>query len=240
MYPMNQNAKDDLVLIPGLGDDALLWQHQVRHLADIATLRVADVSKSESIAALATEFLDTAPPRFSLCGFSLGGYVALHIHRKAPERVRRLALIGTNARADTEARKAKRIALLGKLREPDGFRRVLGSQLKELVAPESLDNEALRNTIIDMGLRVGPEVFARQNRACMGRSSSLEHLGNIKCPTLVMCGRQDAAAPIEMSAQIAEGIPGSRFIVVEDAGHYVQLERPQAVTALLRHWLQYS
>jgi pimeloyl-ACP methyl ester carboxylesterase len=141
---MDLCPKEDLVLIPGLGDDAALWKHQVRHLADIAVPRVADVSKSESIAELATEILDTAPPRFSLCGFSLGGYVALYIHRRAPERVVRLALIGTNARSDTDTRRSERIALLEKLQEPADFRRVLSMQLKQSVAPASLHNEAWR------------------------------------------------------------------------------------------------
>ena len=69
------------------------------------------------------------------------------------------------------------------------------------------------------------------------RPDSRGELARIAVPTLVLCGRQDALTPPAMHEEMAAGIPGARLVVVEDSGHMTPLERPQAVTAVLRYWL---
>src|SRR5665213_1853543 len=96
------NRGTPLVLLPGLLLDAELWRHQIANLADVATPIVGDLTRHQSIAAMATAMLAEAPDSFSLAGLSMGGYVAQEILRQAPHRVLRLALLDTNARADTD------------------------------------------------------------------------------------------------------------------------------------------
>jgi pimeloyl-ACP methyl ester carboxylesterase len=74
----------------------------------------------------------------------------------------------------------------------------------------------------------------------MARPDSRPGLGTIACPTLVLSGREDRVLPPELSEEIAQGILGARHVVVEECGHYLPLERPHAVTALLREWLLYA
>ena len=76
----------DLILIPGLLCDPDLWSHQTSHLADIATVHVADVTQEETMVNLAQKVLATAPSRFALAGLSMGGYVAQEIMRQAELR----------------------------------------------------------------------------------------------------------------------------------------------------------
>src|SRR4051812_27286355 len=90
-----------LILLPGLLNDAELWRDQVSGLADVARCRVADLTHGESLRELAEQVLADAEPTFALAGFSMGGYVAQEIARIAPERIARLALIDTAIRADT-------------------------------------------------------------------------------------------------------------------------------------------
>ena len=80
----------------------------------------------------------------------------------------------------------------------------------------------------------------RQQRACMSRPDSRGDLARIACPTLVIRGRQEEITTPEMAEELAAGIPGARLAMIEDCGHYVTLERAQAVTALMRQWLLYS
>src|SRR5215469_9877144 len=95
-------TKTPLVLVPGLLCDAALWRGQVEDLADIADCRIADVTRDDSITVMAQRVLAEAPPGpFALAGLSMGGYVAQVMARLAPERVERLALLDTSARADT-------------------------------------------------------------------------------------------------------------------------------------------
>ncbi len=71
----------------------------------------------------------------------------------------------------------------------------------------------------------------------MGRPDSRPGLPEIACPTLVLCGRQDAQTPVECHQEIAAAIPGAKLTVIEDCGHLSPRERPEAVTAALRAWL---
>ena len=85
---------------------------------------------------------------------------------------------------------------------------------------------------------VGPEVYARQLTALIGRPDSFGGLARITCPTLVLVGRQDALCPVRMHEEMTAAIPGAVLVVVEQCGHVSSLEQPQAVTATLRYWLQ--
>jgi pimeloyl-ACP methyl ester carboxylesterase len=88
-----------------------------------------------------------------------------------------------------------------------------------------------------MAERVGKEAFLRQPRAIMGRPDGREDLRRIACPTLVLCGRQDALTPLALHEEIAGLVPGAKLTVVEDCGHLSTLEKPATVTAALRQWL---
>ncbi len=76
-----------LLLIPGTWLDGRLFAAQGQALSGECAVHVADISRSDSIEELAVDVLADAPPRFALVGFSMGGIVAMEIHRRAPERV---------------------------------------------------------------------------------------------------------------------------------------------------------
>jgi pimeloyl-ACP methyl ester carboxylesterase len=227
-----------LVLVPGLLDDPHVWHHQARHLADIAPVVVADIARDDTVETMAARVLEDAPAEFALAGFSLGGYVSFAIWRQAPARVKKLAFLGTTARPDTEARKAERLEQMARVGRPGGFDEHMARDMS--VYLPRMTESALVDGIIAMQRRQGPEVFVRQSRACMARPDSRPDLSAIACPTLVLCGREDAVLPPERSAEIANGIAGARLVLVEECGHMLPLERPQATTALLREWLLYA
>ena len=226
-----------LILLPGLLCDGALWQHQSQALADIADVSVADLTSQETIGAMASQVLAAAPEQFALAGLSMGGYVALEIIRQAPERVARLALVDTNARADSPQQSADRWALIGLARSGE-FKGVTRRLLPLLVHRERVNDEQLANAIFAMAERVGRDAFIRQQRAIMGRPDSRRDLGLIHCPTVVLCGRQDLLTPLAMATEMAEKIPRAVLIVIEECGHLAPLERPEAVTAALSDWLQ--
>jgi len=71
----------------------------------------------------------------------------------------------------------------------------------------------------------------------MGRPDNRPFLASIRCPTLVLVGREDALTPVELSQEIANGIPGARLEIVPDCGHLATLEQPDAVNRAMRTWL---
>ena len=84
--------KIPLVLLPAGLTTEVLWRHQVETLADIADIRICDLTRHDSVTEMATSVLEAAPDRFALAGISLGGYTALEIMRQAPKRVTKLAV----------------------------------------------------------------------------------------------------------------------------------------------------
>jgi pimeloyl-ACP methyl ester carboxylesterase len=72
----------------------------------------------------------------------------------------------------------------------------------------------------------------------MSRADSLGLLATIACPTLVLCGRQDALTPLARHEEIAAGIKGARLEIIEDCGHLSTLEKPAEVNSPLRRWLR--
>ena len=224
-----------LVLLSGALCDAALWRHQIAGLSDIADVRVGDLTRDDSVGAMAARVLAGAPSRFALAGISLGGYVALEIMRRAPERVTRLALLDTTARPEEEASAAGNpaardagVAGLGQV----------GLLTTLLVHPKRLADRRLATILGAMAERVGRKAFLRQQRASRSRPDSRADLAAIVCPTLLICGRQDPLAPPALHEEMATAIPGAELLIIEECGHLPPLEQPEEVTGALRRWLQ--
>ena len=230
-------SRTPLIFLPGLLCDHVLWQHQIDHLGDLADCDVADLASDDNVDAMARRVLVSAPDRFALAGLSMGGYVAHAIMRAAPERVTRLALFDTSARPDTDEQKMRRRGLID-LAEKGTFRGVTPRLLPLLIHPDRLKDKPLTDAVMGMAERIGKEAFLRQQEAIMGRPDSRPSLPRYACPTLVVCGRQDAITSVEINTEMASHIPGARFVVIENAGHLPTMEQPVAATALLRYWLQ--
>ena len=234
---MTSVPKLGLVLVPGLLCDALLWRSQVEALGGDFKCWVADHTRSETMAGVAADVLRDAPfERFALAGLSMGGYIALEIMRQAAHRVDRLALLDTSARADTPEQTEKRRGLIA-LAMRGRFIGVTQGLLPLFIHRSRLSDEKLVDTVKEMARNIGRDAFVRQEEAIMSRSDSVAFLPTIACPTLVLCGRQDAVAPLERHEEMASGIPGAHLEVIEECGHLSTLERPAEVSAALRAWL---
>ena len=179
--------------------------------------------------------LAKAPARFALAGLSMGGYCALEIVARAPERVMALGLVDTSARPDTPEGRANREKQIA--RAPGELATIVEELLPKWVHPSRLDDHAVADIVRAMARDVGADAFARQQRAIMSRADSRPRLAAIRCPTAVVCGREDALLPLEVHEEMARGIPGAKLHVIEACGHLAPLERPADVAAALRELL---
>jgi pimeloyl-ACP methyl ester carboxylesterase len=229
-------ARTPLFLLPGLLLDEALWAPQLSALKDIADMTVADLTPYDSMAAMARSVLDKAPQSFALAGLSMGGYAAFEIMRQAPERLTRLALLDTSARPDTPEQTQDRRALIS-MCDKGEFKGVTPRLLPRWIHPSRINDKALTETVMSMTARVGRDAFVREQTAIMGRPDSRPGLSRIRCPTLVLCGHEDLATPVELHREMAADIPNARLVVVPECGHLSPLERPEAVNAALRSWL---
>ena len=229
--------KAKLVLVPGLLCDAQLWRAQLESLPDVAEMWVADHTRSATMAGVARDVLADAPfEEFALAGLSMGGYISLEIMRQAPQRVRRLALLDTAARGESPEQTEQRNSFI-ELAERGRFLGITETLMPLLIHPSRLADRALTDAIKLMAKNVGKVAFVRQQRAIMSRAESRPLLAAIKCPALVLCGRQDQLTPLDRHEEMAAGINSAKLEVLEDCGHMSTMERPDQVNRALRQWL---
>ena len=229
--------KEPLVLVPGLSCNAALYASQWPALADGRPILVADHARDETLSAIVQRLLAAAPPRFALCGLSMGGYIAFEVLRQAPERVTRLALLDTSARPATPETNLPREQMIA-LAEKGAFDNVTTLLWQKLVAPARLADEPLRLLVRRMADEVGVDGFVRQQKAIMQRPDSRPVLAGLSIPVLVLVGAEDEITPVAEARDMA-GLAGARarLAIVPGCGHLSTLEAPEAVTAELLRWL---
>ena len=229
-------SRSPLVLLPGLLNTRRVFDPQVEALADVASCTIPELWHHDTMAAMAEAALAEAPPTFALCGFSMGGYVAFEILRRAPERVERIALIDTQAAPDSPETAARRRGFIEQTRI-GRFHGIHPTLLPQLVHPSRVSDESITQPLFDMACDIGGDGFVRQQQAILGRADSRPLLVEIEMPTLVIVGRQDRVTPLPRAQEMASDIANARLDVIDDSGHMTPLEKPAEVSAALRRWL---
>ena len=195
----------------------------------------------DSIVTMAEAVLRWAPPTFALAGHSMGGRVAIQVHRLAPDRVTKIALFNTGADSrppgeagETEERNRRTLLSLAQSR---GMRPMAIEWLKGMLPAYRQNDTPLVEEIIQMFERKSPELFEIQMLALLNRPNATPLLPKIQCPALVLTGFDDAWSPPARHLQIAQSIAKSELVVIPKCGHMSTMERPDEVTAAMREWL---
>ena len=230
------NEPVPIVLVPGLTCSALLYAPQLPALWQFGPVTVANHRYDDNMEAIAARILADAPPFFALAGLSMGGYIAFAMLRLAPERITKLALLDTSARADAPEQTVARKTQIAMAKE-GRFAEIPEISMPRFIHVNRQNDEPLKNVVRLMAKETGADAFVRQMTAIMTRPDSRPLLSSIKCPTLVLVGDADAATPPELSSEIADGIAGATLRVIPDCGHLSTLEKPDAVNAALVEWL---
>jgi pimeloyl-ACP methyl ester carboxylesterase len=226
-----------VVLLPGLACDEALWRDQLPALSAHHTVQVSSVHQRHgSLPEMAQALLAECTGPLVLIGSSMGGMLALHAHRQAPQRIAAMALLSSSARADTPALlrlRGEAIVEFQQGRAAD----VLRANAMLAFHPRHAQDSARVDDYIAQILRAGTAQLIAQNRAVMARADMRPWLADIRCPLLVACGDHDWATPLAHSREIAQAVPQARLEVVRDAGHLMTWEQPETVNALLLQWL---
>ena len=164
--------------------------------------------------------------RTDVLGVFMGGMVAQEIALRHPDRVNRLTLTGTFARPD-----AKRRLLLEHWRDlaRNGARLevMIRERLLWTLMNETLEQTDLIQSMIEYftrdGVPISEDIFARQCEACLGHDT-VDRIGGIAHPTLIVCGEQDQLTPLALHRQLAEAIPDAHLVAISYGAHMVMVE----------------
>ncbi|WP_180899984.1 alpha/beta fold hydrolase [Martelella soudanensis] len=224
-----------LLLIPGLVSDARVWNALASAAPDWLDLADADVTRDSTIQAMAARLLgETAGPLIPV-GHSMGGRVALEMARQAPERIRGLVLANTGHDGRRPDEAPKRLARIARAHED--MAGLAAEWLPPMLAEGRDPDPALVEDLTAMVIAAGPEIHERQVRALMARPDAREYLAAIACPVLLITGAEDGWSPERQHREIAAEVPGAEVLVIDRAGHFLPVERPQETAAAITGWL---
>ena len=233
-----------VVLLHGFAGTGRAWDPVVERLGrerytalapDLPGHGTAGAVRPISFDACIRDILAVAPGRFSLCGYSMGGRIALHVALAAPERIDRLVLVATTAgiedAAERAARRAsdERLAAFAETATIEDFaQRWEGLPLFAGTPPE-----AARIWRADL-LRNDPRALAAVLRGLgTGAMASLwARLGELTMPATVLAGERDAKF-LALGQRLAAALPHGELIVVPGAGHGLPREAPDAIAAAI-------
>ena len=228
---------NNLILVPGLLCSNDLWLDQIGEFEEDYDLCLFDHTQHDNLPDMVSAFLEYSPDSFILAGLSMGGYIAFEVMRQAGDKVEKLILLDTNARADREPQIEMRQSLINRASDEDI--RIIAKELTEyLIHQDRLDDEELCDRILDMASEVGAEFFQKQQQALITRPDSRGSLPDITCPTLIICGEQDVLTPPKVHQEMADLIPNAVYHKIADCGHLSTMERPDEVNQLMRAFLE--
>lgn len=225
-----------LVLVPGMLCDTELFSPQLESLRTALDVHVADITRDDSLERMAEQILDEIRGPFALLGFSMGGYVAQTLIRRAPRRVTRLALLATNARGDLERQKVIRRAQVAAV-EAGGFDAVVDQLIAAMMPAHRSVAMGLAATVRAMMSRVGPEAFVKQTRAVIARADNRQGLPEIRVPVVCIVGEDDGITPPKVHQEMVDRVPGAKLVLLARCGHFSTLEQPGETIEAIRDWL---
>ncbi len=172
-----------------------------------------------------------------ICGQSMGGYVALSLARRYPDRVRALVLMATRASADSEEGARNRRALAARARS-EGVKPVIDAMLPKLVSAHSrMKQPEIVDFVRAMMEATLPETMARALEGMAERHDYTGELDQIDVSTMVVRGDQDEIVPAVDMEFIARTVRGARSEVISLAGHLPNLEASDVTNNLLNRFL---
>ena len=226
---------DPVIFIPPMLSDARVFADQIAELSRDHPVVFAPLVQGDSIGAFAARILKWAPKEFAVAGAGMGGNVALEMLNRDPKRITRLALINTNARADTPKTAADREPRIIAAKA-DRFHHALDQEWTPAHFCETSDIEALVPLLLDMATGLGPDIFIQQSRAMQKRKDQQAILRKIKQPALVISGDCDLENTLRRQEFVAEMIPYAKHEVITGAGLLPSLEQPKQLSKILREW----
>jgi pimeloyl-ACP methyl ester carboxylesterase len=225
----------DIVLIPGALATPKLWDLQKIFFQESKRFHYVDVLNSNSIVEMANRFTSIAPKKFTLIGFSMGGYIALELYRQIPNKIEKLILINSAAKLVSEKGQLERERSLD-LMDKGKF-----DFLIKLIFKNSIYDKQKHNVLLpvaqEMAIEVGVDNYKKQLNAILNKPDHSTLLSSIECPTLLIASKEDNVMPTERSEHIAKNIKHSKLIYIEQCGHMAMLEKPEEMNQILNDWL---
>lgn len=194
------------------------------------------LTQEDSLEKMVRVILQKKDTKFVLCGHSLGAWVAQAAAIQAPDRVEKLILMGAWSGEVSSELINLFNSILARL-EKGEQNNLLEELIPSIIHSSRLQDQGLLQIIRTMHHQFPKSGLINQVKAEIQGGDLLTFLDQIKCPTLLIHGREDAFFSIEHQMSMVNRIPHAKFTIIENCGHMIPIEHPEATTALIRLWL---
>ncbi|HYT50748.1 MAG TPA: alpha/beta fold hydrolase [Gaiellaceae bacterium] len=223
-----------LLLLHAFPLDERMWEPQLESLRDYEVSTPRLYGRGESLDDWAASLLEEEDGELILVGASVGGYAALAMTSRAPERVRALALVGARAEGDSPERRAGRADTIA-LIENGGVEALWGDQRPKLLLEDASEQAVGR--VRELVRARGKDELTEAVRALRDRADNSEAFASFEGASLVAVGEGDAFFPPEEAEALAARARHGRFRVFAGAKHLPSLEQPDEFNAALANFL---
>lgn len=176
----------------------------------------------------------------TICGLSMGGYIALRAIVKYPHRFSRLILCDTQCIADTDEGRKKRFATIEAI-EKDGLVPFTEGFMKNLFTEKNLQsNTDYTQEIKSMMLSARPESVTATLKALAERIETCSNLKDINIPVLIICGEEDKITPAKQTQFLHENISGSKIVLLPEAAHLSNLEQRDLFNKAISEFIDHN
>ena len=211
-----------------------MWEPQLEALAGYDVRVPSLVGRGESIDGWAEQLLAETGGDLALIGASMGGYCALAIAKRAPERLRGLVLVGSHASADPPEGKVWRDESIARVRE--GGPLAQWYAMRDYAIGADADPVASKR-LADSVAGLDAEGVIQELVAMIGREGTNDVVRSLPCPLLAIAGELDEGVIAE-STKLAELAPEGELVIVPGANHLVSFQRPDVVNPILLGFLE--
>ncbi len=226
-----------LVLIHGSGGDHSHWPPELRDLGEarVFALDLPGHGRSQGRGRKSVEdyadFIDAFVFKLGLedvapAGHSLGGAVVQALALRSPAWLSRIILVGTGARLRVHPD-----ILKGLRTDPEDTLHKICDWSFGPDAPQPAVTAAYENF-----LKTDPAVIHGDYSAC-DRFDIMDRVGEITCPALVVVGTADRMTPAKYGEYLHRRLSRSRLAVIENGGHMMGLEKPEALVRFISDFL---
>lgn len=166
-----------------------------------------------------------------LVGLSMGGTISQIFTLAHAQRLKGLVLVGATPHGlGPDVQVSNVLAAIDELGVEQASQRVIERSFAPS-ASKGLVEFAKREVIQT------PEFVAKLAIVSLNESDTRDELMRIDLPTLVICGKEDRITPPAQSQELSQGIPGAQLVLIDDAGHFPMLEKPEIFNRELRQFI---
>jgi pimeloyl-ACP methyl ester carboxylesterase len=227
--------REFLVMIPGTLCDERIFAQQAKYLRRHCNVILVNYRDLRSIKDWPQHLLAKLPLNFSVLGFSLGGIWALELLRQAPQRIKRIALIASNAEAASKVSqlRSKKMWATWKVNGPKS---VIDEASKKYFHHDSHLVKHLP-LLEDMALKTKSHVAKMTFEWAAKRPCGHAAISKYENPILLVSGQKDMMCPKETQKKILQNNTFAKWIELPRCGHFIPLEHPKKLNQFIQNWL---